>query len=77
MTTLTRVSYRRLWTYVNCPLLGAAWMLGSFKYLAENNVNAITFFETCGWRGLFPHIEETWPETWLDNDDEFILSTSS
>lgn len=51
-------------------LLGAAWMLGSFKYLAENNVNAITFFETTGWKGLFPHIDEPWPETLVDADDE-------
>ena len=50
-------------------MIGAAWTLGSFKYLAENNVSSITFFETCGWMGLIPHPEEPWPETFIDVED--------
>ena len=33
-------------------LFGAAWTLGSLKYLGENNVASITYFETHGWAGL-------------------------
>ena len=33
-------------------LFGAAWTLGSLKYLGENNVASITFYETHGWAGL-------------------------
>ncbi|HPG41276.1 MAG TPA: hypothetical protein PLP19_18905 [bacterium] len=33
-------------------LYGAAWTLGSIKYLAEAGADAITYFETVGWRGL-------------------------
>ncbi|MBN1999128.1 hypothetical protein JW935_16330, partial [candidate division KSB1 bacterium] len=33
-------------------LYGAAWTLGSLKYLAESGTDFITFFETVGWRGL-------------------------
>ena len=51
-------------------MIGAAWLLGSFKYLAENGVAAITFFETCGWKGLIPHGDEPWPETFVDNEDK-------
>lgn len=43
-------------------LYGAGWMLGSIKYLAETNVNAITYFETCGWTGLMTHPDEPWPD---------------
>ncbi len=43
-------------------LYGAAWTLGSFKYLAESQVEAITFYQTCGWGGLMPHANEPWPE---------------
>lgn len=46
-------------------LYGAAWTLGSFKYLAESNVEAITYYETCGWKGLFPHPEQRWPQNFL------------
>jgi len=42
-------------------LFGAAWLLGSFKYLSESRAEVITYFETCGWRGLFPHEEQPWP----------------
>lgn len=42
-------------------LYGAAWTLGCFKYLAESGVDAITFFETCGWKGVIPHPDEPWP----------------
>ncbi len=33
-------------------LFGAGWTLGSLKYLAEAGVKVITYYETCGWRGL-------------------------
>jgi hypothetical protein len=33
-------------------LYGAAWTLGSLKYLAEVGVAGVTYFETTGWRGL-------------------------
>jgi hypothetical protein len=33
-------------------LLGAAWTLGSIKYLAEAGVASATYFETAGWRGV-------------------------
>ncbi len=43
-------------------LYGAAWTLGSFKYLGESEVKAVTFFQTCGWTGLLPHSNEPWPD---------------
>lgn len=46
-------------------LYGAAWTMGSFKYLAQSNVGAITFYETCGWKGLVPHPEQSWPGDFL------------
>lgn len=42
-------------------LYGAAWTVGSVKYLAENGVKAATYYETCGWRGLMSHPEQPWP----------------
>lgn len=33
-------------------LFGAAWTVGSLKYLAEGGVAAITYYETVGWRGV-------------------------
>jgi hypothetical protein len=33
-------------------LFGAAWTLGSLKYLAESGVASATFYETTGWRGV-------------------------
>jgi hypothetical protein len=33
-------------------LFGAAWTLGSVKYLAESGAQTVTYFETTGWRGL-------------------------
>ncbi len=33
-------------------LLGAAWTLASAKHLAEEGADAITYFETTGWRGV-------------------------
>ena len=32
--------------------LGAAWTLGSVKYLAEAAVASVTYYETVGWRGV-------------------------
>lgn len=32
--------------------IAAAWTLGSIRYLAESNVNRITYFETVGWKGI-------------------------
>ena len=33
-------------------LLGAAWALGSARYLAESGAASATYFETTGWRGI-------------------------
>jgi len=33
-------------------LYGAAWTLGSIKYLAESGVDAATYYELVGWKGL-------------------------
>lgn len=33
-------------------LFAAGWMLGSVRHLAESGVEALTFFETTGWRGV-------------------------
>ena len=33
-------------------LFGAAWTAGSLKYLSEQNVDSVTFYETGGWRGV-------------------------
>jgi hypothetical protein len=33
-------------------LFGAAWTLGSIKYLAESGAASVTLFETTGWRGV-------------------------
>jgi hypothetical protein len=33
-------------------LFGAAWTVGSLKYLAERDVQSLTYYETTGWRGV-------------------------
>ena len=33
-------------------LFGAAWFVGSLKYIAESGVSSVTYFETTGWRGV-------------------------
>lgn len=33
-------------------LFAAGWMVGSIKYLAENGVSSLTYFETSGWKGI-------------------------
>jgi hypothetical protein len=33
-------------------LFGAAWTVGSLKYLAESGVASATYYETTGWRGV-------------------------
>lgn len=33
-------------------LLGAAWTVGSIKYLAESGAACVTYFETAGWKGV-------------------------
>src|SRR5690606_21576822 len=33
-------------------LFGAAWTLGSLKYLSEAGAQSLTYYETCGWRGI-------------------------
>ena len=42
-------------------LFGAAWTLGSFKYLAENGVSSVTYYETIGWRGLIETVNGSPP----------------
>lgn len=36
-------------------LFGAGWTLGSIKYLAESRVQAATYYELVGWKGLLEH----------------------
>ena len=33
-------------------LFGAAWTLGSIKYLSESGAASVTYYETTGWRGV-------------------------
>jgi hypothetical protein len=33
-------------------LFGAAWTLGSLKYLSESGAASVTYYETTGWRGV-------------------------
>jgi hypothetical protein len=33
-------------------LFGAAWTVGSLKYLAESRAASVTYFETVGWKGV-------------------------
>ncbi len=33
-------------------LLGAAWTVGSLKYLSESGAASVTYFETTGWKGV-------------------------
>jgi hypothetical protein len=33
-------------------LFGAAWTLGSLKYLCESGTHSVTYYETTGWRGV-------------------------
>jgi D-apionolactonase len=40
-------------------LLGAAWTVGSVKYLAEAGAAAVTYYETTGWRGVVERDEGT------------------
>ena len=47
-------------------LFGAGWTLGSIKYLAENGVQEITYYELTGWKGLIetsagPPLPELFP----------------
>jgi len=35
-----------------CALFGAAWTVASAKHLAEAAADAVTYFETTGWRGV-------------------------
>lgn len=42
-------------------LYAAGWTMGSFKYLAEHQVEAITYYQSCGWAGLVSHPDEAWP----------------
>jgi hypothetical protein len=49
-------------------LFGAAWTLGSVKYLAEAGADSSTYFETTGWRGLMeteddPSLPERFPSS--------------
>jgi hypothetical protein len=50
-------------------LFAAGWTIGSFKYLAENQAEAITYFQTCGWAGLMTHPNERWPRDYEVPED--------
>jgi hypothetical protein len=43
-------------------LFGAVWTLGSVKYLAESGADALTYFETTGWRGVLETVEGSPPD---------------
>ena len=44
-------------------LFGAAWTIGSLKYLSEAGIKGVTFFETVGERGTFQgEYSSSWPE---------------
>ena len=44
-------------------LFGAGWTAGSFKYLAEEGVTGITYYETAGERGIIQgDYDSRWPE---------------
>ena len=45
-------------------LFGACWTAGSFKYLAESGVSAVTYHETAGERGIMQGIYDT---RWSDS----------
>jgi hypothetical protein len=38
-------------------LLGAAWTAGSLKYMCEAGADAVTYYETTGWRGVLERDE--------------------
>jgi hypothetical protein len=40
-------------------LFGAAWTVGSVKYLAEAGAAALTYYETTGWRGVMETEEDS------------------
>lgn len=40
----------------------AAWTVGSLKYLSETGVEAATYFETVGWRGVMDREDTTHPD---------------
>lgn len=49
-----------------CSLFGAAWTVGSVKYLAEAGTASVTYYETSGWRGVLERPEGTpLPERFL------------
>ncbi len=40
-------------------LFGAGWTVGSVKYLAENGVSSLTYYETTGWKGVMETTQGT------------------
>jgi len=38
-------------------LFGAAWTVGSLKYISEAGARTATYFETCGWKGVMETAE--------------------
>jgi D-apionolactonase len=52
-------------------LLGAAWTVGSVKYLSEAGASSITYYEATGWRGVVERDEGTsLPERFHSNAGE-------
>jgi len=44
-------------------LLGACWTAGSLKYICENGVQSVTYYETVGERGIFQGEQDSqWPD---------------
>jgi D-apionolactonase len=52
-------------------LYGAAWTVGSVKYLSEAGASSVTYYETTGWRGVVERDEGTsLPERFHSNAGE-------
>ena len=52
-------------------LLGAAWTVGSLKYLAEAGAASVTYYETAGWRGVVER------ECWLATPGTIRIATGA
>ncbi len=56
-------------------LFGAAWTLGSLKYLCESETHSLTYYETTGWRGVMEtELGSHLPEKFFSSKKQFFLS---
>ena len=51
-------------------LFGAGWTIASIKNFAESEVKAVTYYETCGWKGIMKHPDQPWPG--VEEDDATV-----